>query len=270
MNTSYHETIKTEPYRALTGNKPRCGLNSKIPAEFLHQLGCSDVREEVLEHLLQESSTSNDEDPDEPADEPDIMNETMLQCIGDDEVDEEGNVYEDNQAKRRRDEDDHEESFEHRAKRIREEARLGIEKQASRMVERSKRKLKPLSPGDNVAIPTSTFDRSKLDSPNVIGVILEADEDGYVVGTKSGRIRGKMARSHIESINFFGLKDHQVPDKELSLREIVRAQSVCGGQGFKRCQCKTNCKTSRCSCRKAGLHCTSACHNHIGCDNAEK
>ena len=87
---------------------------------------------------------------------------------------------------------------------------------------------------------------------------------------KSGRVRGKMARSQIESINFSGLKDHQVPDKELSLREIVRAQSVCGGQGFKRCQCKTKCKTSRCSCRKAGLHCTSACHNHIGCDNVEK
>ena len=133
-------------------------MNSKIPPEFIHQIGCFDVREEVLEHLLQESSTSNDdEDPDEPADEPDIMNETMLQCIGDDEVDEEGNVYEDNQAKKRRDDDDHEESFEHPAKRIREEARLGIEKQASRMVERSKRKLKPLSSGDNVAIPTSTF-----------------------------------------------------------------------------------------------------------------
>ena len=30
-----------------------------------------------------------------------------------------------------------------------------------------------------------------------------------------------MARSQIESISFSGIKDHQVPDKELSLREIV-------------------------------------------------
>ena len=95
------------------------------------------------------------------------------------------------------------------------------------MVERSKRKLKPLGPGDNVAVPISMFDRSKLDSPNVIGVILSADEDGYVVGTKSGRVKGKMARSQIEAINFSGLKDTDVPDKELGLREIVRAQSVC-------------------------------------------
>ena len=42
-----------------------------------------------------------------------------------------------------------------------------------------------------------------------------------------------MARSQIEAINFSGLKDTDVPDKELGLREIVRAQSVCGGQGFK-------------------------------------
>ena len=72
-----------------------------------------------------------------------VLETDTNQWIGDEEVDEEGNVYEDNEAKRRRDEDDHEESFEHPAKRIREEARLGIEKQASRMVERSKRKLKP-------------------------------------------------------------------------------------------------------------------------------
>ena len=94
-------------------------------------------------------------------------------------------------AKRKRTEDDHETSFEHPAKKIREEARLGIEKQASRMIEWSKRKLKALSPGDNVAIPVPLVDRSKLDSPNVIGVILSTDEYGYVVGTKSERIKGK-------------------------------------------------------------------------------
>ena len=104
----------------------------------------------------------------------------------------------------------------------------------------------------------------------MIGVILSVDDSGYEVETASGRIRGKMARSQVESIKFSGLKDMHVPDKELSLREIVHAQSVCGGQGFKRCQCKTNCKTSRCSCRRAGLHCNSACHSQISCDNVEK
>ena len=44
-----------------------------------------------------------------------VLETDTNQWIGDDEVDEEGNVYEDNEAKRRRDEDDHEESFEHLA-----------------------------------------------------------------------------------------------------------------------------------------------------------
>ena len=104
----------------------------------------------------------------------------------------------------------------------------------------------------------------------MIGVILSTDEYGYVVGTKSGRIKGKMARNQIESIRYSGLKDMHVPDKELTLREIVRAQSICGGQGFKRCQCKTNCKTSRCSCRRAGMHCNSSCYSHISCENVQK
>ena len=140
------------------------------------------------------------EEPRELIEIPNEFNETMLECA--DIETEEFNKIENNvctteaapipaspsltdTAKRKRTEDDHETSFEHPAKKIREEARLGIEKQASRMIERSKRKLKALSPGDNVAIPVPLVDRSKLDSPNVIGVILSTDKYGYVVGTKS-------------------------------------------------------------------------------------
>ena len=194
----------------------------------------------MLEHLIQESASNNDvEEAAEPTDESEDCHEipeTMLECIEDNKADDEdiGDVNEADdcmplsqspstssqhgqQAKRKRTEDSHETSFEHPTKKIREDARLGIEKQAARMVERSRRKLKPLGPGDNVAIPTSQFDRSKLDSPNVIGVILSADEDGHVVGTISGRVRGMIARSHIEFIPFSGVKYTHFPDKELSL-----------------------------------------------------
>ena len=44
---------------ALTGNEPRCGLISRS-AVFISRLGCSDIREEVLEHLIQESENSAD------------------------------------------------------------------------------------------------------------------------------------------------------------------------------------------------------------------
>ena len=80
------------------------------------------------------------------------------------------------------------------------------------MLARSSQSLKPLSPGDNVAIPVSQFDRSNGDPPNVIGVILSIDEKGlFTIGTKSGKIRGKLSRRQIEPVNYRGLKDEDVP-----------------------------------------------------------
>ena len=99
--------------------------------------------------------------------------------------------------KRAREENSEDEAEnEHPAKRVRLHARAGIEKQAARMLARSSQSLKPLSPGDNVAIPVSQFDRSNGDPPNVIGVIMAVHERGlFTVGTKSGRISGKLSRN---------------------------------------------------------------------------
>lgn len=119
--------------------------------------------------------------------------------------------------------------------------------------------LRPIDVGDNVAVPVSHVDRSKGDPPNLIGVVPSTEESGdYKIGTRSGIIKGKLARNQVEFVRFSGLKLDDVPQKQLSIREIVRAQSVCGGQGFRRCHCNSSSK--RCSCVKGGLHCNSACH----------
>ena len=157
----------------------------------------------------------------------------------------------------------------HPAKRARIEACKGIEKQAKKMIARSTCTLRPLRIGDSVAVPVSQFDRSKGDPPNIIGLVLEFDQRGYRIGTRSAKIRGRLARNQIEFIKFTGMKLEDIPDGELSIREIIRAQSICGGQGFRRCHCKSNCLTKRCSCLKAGLKCNSACHGKGSCDNID-
>ena len=106
------------------------------------------------------------------------------------------------------------------------------------MLARSKKSLRPLAPLDNVAVPLSQYDRSKGDPPNILGVIMSVHNCGYVVGTKSGVKQGKMALNQIEFIKFAGITDEDVPSVELSLREIVRAQSICGGQGYQKCNCQ--------------------------------
>ena len=138
---------------------------------------------------------------------------------------------------------DDEDEQDHPAKIVRLQARKGIDKLAARMVARSSKSLKKISPGDNVAVPISKFDRSFGDLPNVIGVVLTIhDKELYTIGTKSGKIKGKLSRSQFEPIEYKGLEDVHVPqDIELSLREIVRAQSICKGQGFSRCNCKGTC-----------------------------
>ena len=129
------------------------------------------------------------------------------------------------------------------------------------MVARSSQSLKNISLVDNVAVPISKFDRSFGDLPNVIGVVLTIhDKELYTIGTKSWKIKRKLSRSQFEPIEYKGLEDVHVPqDIELSLREIVHAQSICKGQGFSRCNCKGTC-LKYCSCNKKGLNCNSAWH----------
>ena len=78
-----------------------------------------------------------------------------------------------------------------------------------------------------------------------------------------------MARTKFECIKYKGIKVANVPAKQPTLQEIVSTQGICGGQGFKKCSCKSNCLTQRCSCLKAGLGCNSACHSHKSCSNVD-
>ena len=139
------------------------------------------------------------------------------------------------------------------------------------MLTRSSKSLKAVKVGDNVAVPVPEFDRGKADPPNVIGIILKIDKDGYTIGTKVGVINGKLARNQFEYTEFTGLSKDDVSFDMLSLREIVRAQSLCGGQGYHRCYCRSikSCLSKRCSCLKAGRPCSTACHNHKACNNIE-
>ena len=144
-----------------------------------------------------------------------------------------------------------------------------IQQQAKRMLTRSTRSVRAVEKGDNVAVPVPTFDRSKGDPPNIIGVVMEVEGTKYTIRTSQGVIKGRLARNQFEFVKYKGISVANVPAKELTLREIVRAKSICGDQGFKKYSCRSNCLTQRCSCLKAGLRCNSACHSHKSCSNVD-
>ena len=69
------------------------------------------------------------------------------------------------------------------------------------MIARSTHTLRPLCIGDSVAVSVSQFDRSKGDPPNTIGLVLEFDQRGYQIGTRTAKIKGRLARNQIEFIS---------------------------------------------------------------------
>ena len=58
-----------------------------------------------------------------------------------------------------------------------------------------------------------------------------------------------------------------VPSVNISLRECVGKASLFGGQGYRRYNCKTLCRSNLSSCRKSNKLCKSKCHNSLSCKN---
>lgn len=53
----------------------------------------------------------------------------------------------------------------------------------------------------------------------------------------------------------------EVPDTVITLTEAIAAQSLFGGQGFKKCQCnpgENQCQTNSCKCFKSKVKCKSS------------
>ena len=256
MNTSFHETIRMEPYTALTGNKPRCGLKTILPTDFLDKIGTG-ILEEDLELQINEIDngdihSNNPETIVLPGDgNPDDENTHLLPMAAtslDDEsthllpmaatsLNGESTRLLPMAATSLNDESTHllpgtttalgDECAEaiysdiilgkdpelhhktvsisqlsdfrgnesHPAKRARIEACKGVEIQAKKMIARFTRTLRPLRIGDIVAVPVSQFDRSEGDLPNIIGLVLEFDQRSFRIGTRTAKIRSRLARN---------------------------------------------------------------------------
>ncbi|KAG7167687.1 hypothetical protein Hamer_G020570 [Homarus americanus] len=91
--------------------------------------------------------------------------------------------------------------------------------QAGRMLARSTKALRPIDISDNVAESLSQFDRSRGNPPNLIGVVLYKEKNGaYMIGTRSGKFKGKLAHNQVEFVCFSSLKPEDVLQEHLSIR----------------------------------------------------
>ena len=113
-----------------------------------------------------------------------------------------------------------------------------------------KRASKILEEGQNVSIRVPDVDRSKLDPRYVHGVVIEAKDSFYKVGTDLGKIDGLFSANQLNTIQENFLTTTDVPDISYSLRRTSGMMSSFDGQGFFHCNCKTGCTSDRCKCKK--------------------
>ena len=140
-------------------------------------------------------------------------------------------------------------------------------KAAEKMTSSSNKRFVPLEIGDCVSLRVPDVDQGPLDFPNILGIILDKKDDLYQIGTKNGLVKGWFPRSEIGIEHKF-MNSEEVPKSvALSLREASAKQSMSGGQGFQKCNCKTGCRTKKCDCRKNNVLCNSRCHQKLSCSN---
>lgn len=153
------------------------------------------------------------------------------------------------------------ESFKH----IRDKAAKGQSKAAAKMAHRGKQLLKPLVVGQCATLRVPDVDRGPSDPKNLIVVVLEENDGLYTVGSREGIIANKFTLADLNPMQHPLIKRDEVPNVSLSLRTATTKAT--GGQGFIKCQCKTNCQSGRCSCLKRNNKCNSRCHPGKTCKN---
>ena len=124
-------------------------------------------------------------------------------------------------------------------------AKENLQKQATKMLRLSNNKFVAATVGNNnVRVPVPEFDRGKCAPRNIIGVVMEADEEKslYRIGTSLGVLNAMFTRSQFEICQEKFMSVEDVPSgKSLSVRECHGKTAITGAQGYYRCNCKTGC-----------------------------
>ncbi|KAI1703442.1 hypothetical protein Ddc_16550 [Ditylenchus destructor] len=135
------------------------------------------------------------------------------------------------------------------------------------MLEGSAKRFAPIPVGQTVRVPIPMVDRAKTDPRVVLGVVMEAEDGFYRVGTRAGILNQKYSRNQIDPSSSTHISLETVPNQEISLRTAVGADSLSGSQGHIHCACLQGCKTAKCKCKSLDRLCNSRCHNSSSCKN---
>jgi hypothetical protein len=89
-------------------------------------------------------------------------------------------------------------------------AKTSIEKQATRMLDRSNKVLDEVEIGCNVVVPIHNVDRGKGDPKNIMAVVQSKTEKSYRLATKQGILLGSYTRNQFEPTDSLFLKPSDI------------------------------------------------------------
>ncbi|XP_067134166.1 KRAB-A domain-containing protein 2-like [Centruroides vittatus] len=279
-NCALHSGIKQSPYKAMFGTEPQVGLTtSSLPLDIIREIRDEDDLKEALNKINVKDEGKKAPNDVEILDVSEDVTavasgsrQSLITIVASQEDPEAAaGTSAEPQIIPASDEDPEVVANANQQTQIiaaRENTHLNLAKQAQRMKLDSDSIHPPVEISDNIIIPIPDVDRAKPDLHNIIGVILQKDEQGlHKIGTKYGIFDKLYCRSEFDrSIEKFFLLEG-VPKTSVSLRTAARRAALGTGQGFVHCLCKKACMSKRCFCKKKGNLCNSKCHDSLPCNN---
>ena len=164
-------------------------------------------------------------------------------------------------------------------KSLREKATENVQKKAESVTKKALKKspTSSLKLGDVVLVPLSDVDCTKVDGKTLAGVIvtINKDKSTCTVAVKEGLLHRAyafhalrvvpIASNNRKAIDLEDANLHWHGLPKITEREAARFVSSVGGQGMVKCNCKGDCITNSCACKKAGRICSSCCHRNSKC-----
>ena len=132
---------------------------------------------------------------------------------------------------------------------------------------KKKKRIVEYQVGDLVRVAIPKIDRFSTDRPTVPCKIIKKTEDKYQVGSKFGIIEVCYSAGELEPLGTTSfLELENIPSDKISIREAARLQSA-GSISGGLCNCKSECNSNRCRCKRMSEKCGSRCHSGRSCQN---
>ena len=141
------------------------------------------------------------------------------------------------------------------------------DKMANQM-NKGRKRVKEYQVGDLVRVAVPKIDRFSVDRPSLPCKIMEKTENGkYRLGSKFGLIEIYYSSGELELLGTAAFPElDEIPSNIITIREAARLQSV-GLTSVGICNCKSECNSNKCRCKRGGGNCGSRCHSGRLCKN---